>query len=332
MRFQTYFRFSDEEFEPMFLFSGRVQLGPRDGTHVVIGPDSNDDNGGYLYIVTIDLSPPDEVAELIRSPGPDLPTMMKNHGLDAYPECYRNWVPDLIGRLDAFANTVMDAFLWRTGLQGGPLHLKTRLASVRWSEENEPAHGDFLPYQLPIGITAAKLPPTQELAPGLSDLPEPVEGSSITFPPAAHELLREAWRNIVPHPRSALLMAVAAAETAVKTLIVDLAPQTEWLIKELPSPPVDKMVKRYIVGLPVRCDFSGEVKPPPKSVQSALKRGIELRNAVVHGRSLELDASELRDLLLAIKDLLYLLDYYSGQEWALARLSNRARKELDIAA
>jgi hypothetical protein len=65
-------------------------------------------------------------------------------------------------------------------------------------------------------------------------------------PPFARELLQEAWSEENKNPRSALVIGIAALETGIKDLIIGLIPETEWLIRNLQSPPVHRMLGEYL--------------------------------------------------------------------------------------
>lgn len=67
--------------------------------------------------------------------------------------------------------------------------------------------------------------------------------------------------------------------------------------------------------------INGEVRRPPKKVISVIKKGIELRNKLVHGREETVTTEDVREMLEAVRDLLYMLDYYRGHGWAMERLS-----------
>jgi hypothetical protein len=56
--------------------------------------------------------------------------------------------------------------------------------------------------------------------------------------PLAHEMLREATATMRSFPRSALLIAASAIEAGVKMHVGKIAPQTGWLVREMPSPPI----------------------------------------------------------------------------------------------
>src|SRR4051794_748089 len=96
--------------------------------------------------------------------------------------------------------------------------------------------------------------------------------------------MQEAWRLIDSNPRSALVTCISAIETRVKELVSDLVPETEWLLENLPSPPIDKIIRDYLDQLPTRCTPEGKVFRPNKEVITEIKWGIEQRNRLVHGR------------------------------------------------
>jgi hypothetical protein len=116
-------------------------------------------------------------------------------------------------------------------------------------------------------------------------------------------------------------MGIAAAETGFKTALCDLNPTVTWIVKNLPSPPLDRMLRDYMAQLPARNQINGEVRRPPQKIISTIKKGIELRNNLVHGREDTVTTEDVRKILEAVRDLLYMLDYYRGHDWALERLT-----------
>ncbi len=64
--------------------------------------------------------------------------------------------------------------------------------------------------------------------------------------PLGHTLAREAVALASKSPRSSILIMTAALETAVKMHISCIAPDSAWLIQELPSPPIFKILRDYI--------------------------------------------------------------------------------------
>jgi hypothetical protein len=147
--------------------------------------------------------------------------------------------------------------------------------------------------------------------------------------PVAHQLLREAIDVSAGNVRSSVVICIAAVESGFKHLVTDLVPHASWLVENLPSPPLLKMLSDYLPSLPVRNRFDqGKVYGPPKYVRRLLQRAVEDRNKVAHTGSSTLDWRELKETLDAAGDLLYLFDYYAGQAWALEHVSKRFRDSL----
>jgi hypothetical protein len=146
--------------------------------------------------------------------------------------------------------------------------------------------------------------------------------------PLAHELFQEAWNSKNSgSPKSALVMAIAALEAGVKQFIAKLAPDTEWLLQNLPSPPLVKLLEKYIPSLTPSNPLMQPLQPIPESLKSVLEKGINLRNEIVHGKNIEIKSKTIDEIFGAINDLLYVLDYYEGHIWAAEHISNKIKKE-----
>jgi hypothetical protein len=144
-----------------------------------------------------------------------------------------------------------------------------------------------------------------------------------TQEPLGHELFQEAWSQRDDNPRSSLVMGIAAAETGVKHLISTLVPAAAWLVEEIPSPPLVQILEKYVPSLPARLPINGKVLPPPDWLMKIITKGVQLRNKIVHGHQTELKSDSLREILVAVRDLLYLYDLYAGHDWAVQYLSVR---------
>ncbi len=77
--------------------------------------------------------------------------------------------------------------------------------------------------------------------------------------------------------RNALIMGVAAAETAVKHAVATLEPRSGWLGQNTASPPIVPMLENYLP----------ELAPPPhlvapKKARRVLQDAVEARNQLVH--------------------------------------------------
>jgi hypothetical protein len=146
--------------------------------------------------------------------------------------------------------------------------------------------------------------------------------------PLGHELFREAWQNRRTNPRSSLLLGIAAAEVGLKECIAVLVPGAEWLVQNAPTPPVVNMLTDYLPSLTAKYDFAGKVLPPPKLILDELKKGVKLRNDVTHKGAEPPKPESLENILLAVQDLLWLLDYYCGFVWALEHTRQEIRESL----
>ena len=152
--------------------------------------------------------------------------------------------------------------------------------------------------------------------------------------PLAHELLREA-KAALRSPRSALLMAATALETGVKTHLSWLVPDASWLLSEMPSPPVHKMLRYYVPELHDKRGTGlanwSKLKPLFKDAQDLA----DYRNDLTHvGKMPGAVMEALPRLINSVSDLLYILDVLEGHAWAkecvgLHSIGDKARKLLD---
>ena len=136
-----------------------------------------------------------------------------------------------------------------------------------------------------------------------------------TDEPLGHELLRDADVNRKNSPRSSLILGVAAAEVGFKQFASKTLPDTAWLL-ELPSPPLVEMLQRFPWDQ-LKLRINGRIPAVPDSIIEGLKKGVNLRNKVVHSGVASLSPDTLDSLLDIVKSLLYFLDvlHGSGQQW-----------------
>jgi hypothetical protein len=150
--------------------------------------------------------------------------------------------------------------------------------------------------------------------------------------PLGHELYREAWEQQGSNPRSALILGIAAAEAGFKQFLGILVPHARWLAENAPSPPLVVMLEKYLPTLPVRNTFAGRVLAPPPDILNTLRKGVglrnELRNELTHRGVASLEHDTLEAVLSAVRDVLWLLDYYSGFAWAINNITEETRRYL----
>lgn len=101
--------------------------------------------------------------------------------------------------------------------------------------------------------------------------------------PLARQLFREAWSQIGINPRSALVIGVSAAEVGLKKLIAALIPGTDWLMEEIPTPPVGKVLRKFLPTLQLRAKrVDGGPITPPNQLIEQIEKAVKHRNDVVH--------------------------------------------------
>lgn len=145
--------------------------------------------------------------------------------------------------------------------------------------------------------------------------------------PLAHSLLREAYDHQGTNPRSSLLTGIAAAEIGVKHLISKLLPDTKWMLENLPSPPLTLILTEYFPQLLAQRKIKRKNQPIPKDIIDTIKKGVALRNSVAHTGIPDIKFDTLNNILHSVEDLLWILDYYSGYDWALNYISPEVRAQ-----
>jgi len=117
------------------------------------------------------------------------------------------------------------------------------------------------------------------------------------------------------------------AEIGFKKLASELHPQNVWLFEELQSPDLHRMLKDYLPLLPAKLTINGKVFVP-KNIRGHVHTAVKTRNKIVHRGVSDFDKTELTYILISIRDLLFLFDYYRGFEWALSNISTLNSKDL----
>ncbi len=278
-----------------------------------------------------EFEPPRKVAEFfegIYEGRIDPEKEWETHGLRGLellgPPNYRSFVDSVRQRLlDAVARCV-SAIQWRYNMRGSH-HAVKGDGNLKWSMDGHDWHA--MP-GIAAGVVAtdvvtflgAKQFPDESL---LTLLQSGVER------PLGHELLREAVQLRVTSARGAFVVAIMAAEVGLKHCIGRLAPNAEWLIREIQSPPVDKLLGEYLPTLLSNGNLPSDGVPPPKAMIDELKKYVRIRNDIVHKGDHEKVTERVDSAIKIVRNLLYLLDYYCGHQWAWNELDRELRKELE---
>ncbi len=151
--------------------------------------------------------------------------------------------------------------------------------------------------------------------------------------PIAHSLLREAWSLSALNRKSSLLIGFTAAEIGIKQHIIRMLPETEYLLKHIQSPSISRLLA-YLDTIPSKATASNRKGLSPKAIKAKIDKMMTLRNEIAHRGQLEkgdaaLSPDVIEGLLLAVQDLLWLLDNHAGYAWAYNHVSPETRNELE---
>ncbi len=243
------------------------------------------------------------------------------------PKPFQDFVDEVILPINVAARRIFDMLRWRFNRHAAGFQQLSN--GYKYSFDNQTWH-DMPSMTDP---TAARLIDSfTQVAFG-----EP-EGSALSTElqsgsaePLAHVLFREAWDLRDRSARSSLLIGFTAAEAGVKHHIVHMMPITKNLVMPMPSPPIKDLLD-YIDYVPNNAPRIGEGKRIPRSIRKTLIAMSTLRNKITHTGDHDPDGEPLtRDFLDetlgAVRDLLWLLDYYAGHLWAKKYLSRDRLKE-----
>jgi hypothetical protein len=272
---------------------------------------------GYLIA-----TPPPRVLEILRRTSFVKDPSLKEtpDGLGSFPGTYGQYIRGIAAEVSELSTNAYNLLRWRHKTLEGPTALTIAPASLFWAElPDQSSTEGALWQQVAAGIHSLDLPPggTLDVSPDAGSRIDALLAGRADAP-LGHALLREAWQIRDSNIRSALVMAVAAAESGAKEFISTVAPDTSWLLENLPSPPLDKILKSYLPHLPSRSGDCQTVSQLPTDCFATLRRAVEVRNKIVHRRSVNIDQAALEGTLRAVVELLYFLDYHLGYGWARA--------------
>jgi len=147
-----------------------------------------------------------------------------------------------------------------------------------------------------------------------------------SFPTVGHELWREAWHNRNNNPRSACVLAIASIESTLVEYISRKVPVAEWIITNLPKPNLLKILNEYVRKV-IENDQEIYYFPLNDELNKRLRMVINYRDNIMHTGKSILANDDLESILIICRDILYMLDYQFGNQWAEQYIS-KSTKEL----
>jgi hypothetical protein len=210
--------------------------------------------------------------------------------------------------MQSFIVRTLRLLRWRTRSPGRPYPIRATV-SFRWSLDGL----EWKPVAHYLSMKIRQL----ENPPKLTDEATEFVGTAILGDldePLGHELLREAWTNCDTNLRSAIVLAVAAAEVGFKQFAMKVFPETGWILENLQSPPLVRMLELFPWDK-LKLAINGQPVTVPDLLKDELKKAVTLRNEIVHGRSGTLTRDTTQEVLYSVRDLLYFLDALTDLKW-----------------
>lgn len=232
-----------------------------------------------------------------------------------------SFIEQVDGELLDYARRTVNVLRWRSGTEGEHNPIGSRGGS--WSFDGQiwlPLPTDGKAY----GWAAPYIRSTEEILENAKDYIN--DGKNY---PLDHELYLEAWEQRHQNPRNALIVGIATGESGLKHCISTFVPDAKWLIENIASPDLVKMLSEYLCLLPTTNRVNKKVFAPRSTLNETLKKGVFMRNQIVHGKTMKITYETLEEILLAVHDVLWILDYCSGYEWALEYVRPHIRKILE---
>ncbi len=240
------------------------------------------------------------------------------HSFEAYAPAFLN---DAIAPIEAeitrMVTRVVGLTRWRCH-RTGPMALP-RLGSHEWSRDGE----NWKPDVRPPTMTISWGPDLVVSGPRQADIEQLLNAGDDE--PVSHSLLREAESLVKSNPRSAIAVGATSAEVAVKTLCSTLAPQASWLVQNIPSPPIVKMLDEYLPIL-----LPPKVPRLDRELIDDLKSAIFLRNKLIHGIKGNVELKHFTAALTTFRDVVWLCSYFGGISWAVNRVSQRTLLAMNL--
>lgn len=241
-----------------------------------------------------------------------------------FPDYFQLFIKSTQKRLSESVHVFISAIRWRMDLVGS--NKPIRFGKFEWSKEGMDWQEFKYSFSFPHVDIFKGLNQSEKLP--KNDIEELLK--EFRKEPVHHILFRESWELRYAHPRSAIVVGVSAAEVAMKECISTLVPDAQWLAEEAPTPPLAKMMSNYLPMLPAKNKFNGEVLALPSRVRKEIQSGVEIRNKVVHAGLDAPNHEKIESILLAVKDFLWLIDYYCGYSWSVSHIREKTLGEMGV--
>lgn len=235
-------------------------------------------------------------------------TLHENHvpPLHLMPQAVRDFDKKLSHAWTAAASSAIGLLRWRSRAFGTPNPFSVRPAE--WSLDG--SSWKIMPFT--GGVEVVDTPALEVSDVTRAELQELLTRGQRE--PLAHALLREAWTQRSTSPQSAFLIGMTALEVGTKQHISACVPDAAWLVENVPSPPLLKLLTDYLPTLPPP-EGGKALDPFPDDLLKVLKKAVTKRNELAHAGA-SVGRKQLRQTLRAVRNVLWTLDEACGFAWA----------------
>jgi hypothetical protein len=202
-------------------------------------------------------------------------------------------------------HNALTAMRWRLGLFGP--HKPVTFGQQQFSIDGENWHAFSLGGT--VRISSRSVPPLTRYESQIQDLLD-----ADAREPLAHALWHEAFEQRGTSPRSAILIGIAALEVGIKQYAIACVPGAAWLLEEAPAPPILRMLTEFLPNL-TPPESGARFEAPDEATMGTIRKGVRIRNEVTHKGVTQVKPDTVREVLSAIRRLLWRLDAAAGADW-----------------
>lgn len=242
------------------------------------------------------------------------------YSINFYPEEFRHFIKPISDEHIGLIKKLHTLLSWRCGNTRNFSfvdRLERLYCSINGNEWFQlPPH-----YQL-SGSMLPRPPVLNQCFDGPDDISDYLISDKISTIPI--ELLHEARKiNSTGNSRSALVIAMSALEVRIKEFIASISPNSKWLIENIQSPPIIKLLKDYLPSLVSSPDvYKSKIDPYIDEIDNA----VTLRNTITH-KGANVSFRRCAEFIENIEYLMLVLDAESGQKWPLSLLSQKEQNK-----
>lgn len=231
-------------------------------------------------------------------------------------------------KMDAMTSDVLGNIRWRIGICGGPASVSTEWWMLRWQNSFPSAddgsyvkHRMFLENMVEYGPMRLGMPKISRVIPRGNEILD-IENllKNKCEQPVYHDLFRQALNSLPSNSKSAVVMCIAALETSLKTAIRQLNVHWKTVLNRRKRS-LRELLIIEVKNLRPKNQANESMMLLPEKVEKSILSGIKLRNSIAHGDCVEVSEADALVLVMNVRDVIYLMDYYMGKTWALDLVS-----------